>query len=144
MNHFPFIAPQIRAGGTNTESRNARYEVKLKQQLGSQPIEKIDPGGGGHMDGIGHGDENLHTNQQQNDQFVNNTLQLLDYLSSLIINSNATSSVQSDSMDLNSSSIPIIVANIPSRQTTVTPSFYQPTSTITSFDVFFCFTRVPR
>ena len=29
--------------GDSTESRIARYEVNLKQQLGSQPIQKIDP-----------------------------------------------------------------------------------------------------
>ena len=127
--------------GGNSESRIARYEVNLKQQLGSQPIQKIDPGGGVRHVGVGDGVQGNRkniksTNQETSDQFVNNTVQLLDYLSSLIINSNSTSSNSglNASMAKDSSSpMHSLMRKInPTRQTTVTPSFYQPTSTIIS------------
>ena len=120
--------------GINTESRIARYEVKLKEQLGSQPIQKIDPGGGIHVEGDGHGNGHLQTNQENKDPFDNNTLQLLDYLSSLIINSNSTPETNGPYAlaSIPSSIYSVRQRNNPARKTTVTPSFYQPTSTIIS------------
>ena len=114
--------------GGNTESRIARYEVNLKQQLGSQPIQKIDPGGGVSHVGIGDGVQGNRkniksTNQETSDQFVNNAVQLLDYLSSLIINSNSTSSNSGSNASMekaSSSPMHSLMRKInPTRQTTV-------------------------
>ena len=102
-------------------------------QLGSRPFQKIDPGGGIYEDnGASAMNKNMKTNQENSDQFVNNTIQLLDYLSSLIINSNSTESVGSLFVPSNPPTISEVGNNDQRRQTTVKPFLYKPTSTIIS------------